>query len=379
VATEQEAASSDPSGENEILIADLGTHAALIRSVLDAPVSTRPRLVILGTTAQIESLQRDRSVDSEVIVHKPAHREILSQALRAAAGLGRTSTLQAPPPLRDPKLAGGHVLLVEDEPVNAAVAQGYLAELGCTSEWVQSGQDAVDRCSVERFDLVMMDLNMPTMDGFATTQLIREGEGLVGIQGHRVPIIALTAHDADDYRDACRGAGMDDILSKPFSLQQCADLLRRWMDPGRQPLRDRSPQAPAGLVPPMLEPTGDEEALTRVDAATVAGLQNLRRAGSGNLYSEVVDLFRASSTAAIADLKLALQCDDLAAARAVCHKLAAGAANVGAVSFARDIRQLERLCAAGDRARALILSNRLFAAHPALIEELLRFQQRASA
>lgn len=370
VVTGQEAESSDASGESEILIADLGTHAALIRSILDAPVPTRPRLVILGTTAQIESLQRERSVDPELIVHKPVHREILVQALRAAAGLERISTLQAPQSVRDPRLAGAHVLLVEDEPVNAAVARGYLAELGCTSEWVQNGQDAVVRCSVERFDLIMMDLNMPTMDGFATTQLIREGEELSGILARRVPIIALTAHDADDYRDSCRGAGMDDILSKPFSLQQCADLLRRWMAPAWEPLRDRPAQA---------EPPADEEALIRIDAATVAGLQNLRRAGAGNLYSEVVDLFRASSTAAIAELKLALQGDDLAAAHAVCHKLAASAANVGAVAFARDIRLLGRLCAAGDRVRAPVLANRLFAAHPALIEELLRFQQRASA
>jgi HPt (histidine-containing phosphotransfer) domain-containing protein len=122
-----------------------------------------------------------------------------------------------------------------------------------------------------------------------------------------------------------------------------------------------------------------EEDFTRIDAAAVAGLQNLRRAGAGNLYTEVVELFRASSTGAIDDLKRAMQCDDLTAARAVCHKLAASTANVGAVSFARAIRLLERRCAAGDRAGALILSEKLIAAHPALIGELLRFQQRASA
>ena len=66
------------------------------------------------------------------------------------------------------------MLLVEDEAVNAAVAQGYLAELGCSCVWVDSGREAVARNATERFDLIMMDLNMPAMDGFAATRLIRE-------------------------------------------------------------------------------------------------------------------------------------------------------------------------------------------------------------
>jgi signal transduction histidine kinase/ligand-binding sensor domain-containing protein/CheY-like chemotaxis protein/HPt (histidine-containing phosphotransfer) domain-containing protein len=359
----------------EILIADLATHAASVLSILDAPVRARPPLVILGTTGQIEALQRVATVDPEVIVHKPAHREILLQALRAAAGLGRVSALEAPHLVRDLQRGGGHVLLVEDEPVNAAVAQGYLAELGCTCEWVQNGPDAAFLCAGERFDLIMMDLNMPTMDGFATSRLIREGDG----QGRRIPIIALTAHNADDYRDACRDAGMNDILSKPFSMQQCADLLARWMPAARQPLSPSPPCAATGIAAPVIEAAADDAALTDIDPAAVARLQSLRRSGSANLYSEIVDLFRSSSTAAIAELESALQCDDLAAARAVCHKLAASTANVGALAFARDARLLERLCATGDRVRALPLSERLIATHPALIEELMRFQQRAIA
>ncbi len=369
------AESLDAAGAREILIADLTTHAAVVRSILDTPLATRPPLVILGTSTQIEALQRDVTVDPEVIVHKPAHRDSLFQALCAAAGLARPTALPASHPAPDLLLEGGHVLLVEDEPVNAAVAQGYLSELGCTSEWVQSGPDAVARCAGERFDLIMMDLNMPTMDGFATSRLIRAGEG----QRRRVPIIALTAHDAGEYRDSCRSAGMDDIMSKPFSLEQCANLLRRWLDPAREPLRMLSPSAAASIAPPALEPATDGAILSHIDPAAVARLQSLRRSGTANLYSELVDLFRSSSTAAIAELEAALRCDDLAAARAVCHKLAASTANVGALSFARDLRQLERLCTAGDLAAALILSQRLSAAHPALLEELLRFQHRASA
>jgi signal transduction histidine kinase/ligand-binding sensor domain-containing protein/CheY-like chemotaxis protein len=375
VVSAQEVAVADVSGAREILIADLTTHAAAIRSIIDAPGLAPPPFVILGSTAQIEELQRGRAIDPDFIVHKPVHRAVLLQALHAAAGLGRAPALEAPHPAPDLLLMGGHVLLVEDEPVNAAVAQGYLAELGCTSVWVQNGADAVVCCAGVRFDLIMMDLNMPTMDGFATSRMIRESEG----QRRRIPIIALTAHDADDYRESCRSAGMDDIMSKPFSMQQCADLLRRWMDVAGEPRRDRPAAAPAAIAAPAVEHAAVGEALTRVDAAAVAGLQNLRRSGAADLYSELVDLFRASSTAAIAALKSALQCGDLTAAGAVCHKLAASTANVGALSFARDVRLLERLCETGDRAGALLLADRLIAAHPALIEELMHFQRRASA
>jgi signal transduction histidine kinase/CheY-like chemotaxis protein/HPt (histidine-containing phosphotransfer) domain-containing protein len=375
VVSGQEAEPSDVAGTGEILIADLTTHSALIRSILDAPGPARSPLVILGCTAQVDALQRGRSIDPGCFVHKPVHRAILFQALYAAAGLGRAPALAAPHPAPDLLLMGGHVLLVEDEPVNAAVAQGYLAELGCTSVWVQNGSDAAACCAGERFDLIMMDLNMPTMDGFATSRLIRAGEA----DGRRVPIVALTAHNANEYRDSCRSAGMDDILSKPFSMQQCADLLRRWIDRAAivgmaQPTFDPTPTA----TPP-LESGADGDALTRIDAAAVAGLQNLRRGGPADLYSELIDLYRASSTAAIGELKSALHGGDLTSASAVCHKLAASTANVGALSFAGDLRRLERLCGMGDRHRALNLGDKLMAAHPGLIEELMRFQQRASA
>ena len=81
--------------------------------------------------------------------------------------------------------------------MNAAVAQGYLGELGCTCVWVDNGSEAVARSATERFDMIMMDLNMPDMDGLATARLMREREGT----GPHIPIVALTAHEPMSYRD----------------------------------------------------------------------------------------------------------------------------------------------------------------------------------
>jgi CheY-like chemotaxis protein/HPt (histidine-containing phosphotransfer) domain-containing protein len=334
-------------------------------------------VVVLATTAQIEALQLARPIDAALIVPKPVHREVLALALGAAAGREPAAANPATHPAPDPAIIGGHVLLVEDEPVNAAVAQGYLSELGCTYAWVENGPEAIARSAAEKFDLIMMDLNMPTMDGFATTRLIRQREG-----NRHVPIIALTAHDAKNYRASCLDAGMNDLLSKPYTLDQCAQLLRRWL--GRSPGSARKDTAPVEVTSSAAASSGVEAlsplaALSGVDATAVAGLRNLRAGAHVDLYSKLVDLFRAGSTDAIVQLASALEADDLKGASGVCHKLASSAANVGALAFARDVRRLEKICDEGDRPRAQRLCERLAAAHPALLAELTRLQLRASA
>jgi two-component system sensor histidine kinase BarA len=289
--------------------------------------------------------------------------DVLRDALGAATGLAGVLSDRSPLPRSNEAALRGHVLLVEDEPVNAAVAEGYLAALGCTSVWVEDGSEAIARSAVERFDLILMDLSMPTMDGFATTALIRQREG----NGPRVPIVALTAHDAATYRSTCLAAGMDDILSKPYSLAECTQLLRRWLE--------GEATGPAVAE----DHTVADGALADVDRTAVAGLRSLGSGGRDDLYDRLVDLFRTSSAAALSQLDAALQAGDLAAACAVAHKLKASAANVGAVAFSKDVRRFEELGAAGDARGAERLYGRLASAHPRLMEELCRLQQRASA
>ncbi len=156
---------------------------------------------------------------------------------------------------------------------------------------------------------------------------------------------------------------MDEMLSKPYTLEECARTVRRFS----------ARTAPRKDSPPRAEP------LASVDAAAVAGLRRLRGDGHGDLYSKLVELFEASSTESLAQLARALESSELAAAAAACHKLASSAANVGAGAFARDVRQLERLCKAGDTPGARELNQRLAAAHPALIAELAAMRLRASA
>jgi len=120
----------------------------------------------------------------------------------------------------------GRVLLVEDNAVNRMVALSMLQRLGVESAVAVNGREAVEQVRRECFDLVLMDCQMPEMDGFSATRAIRAGEA----QGaHRVPVIALTANATLEDRDRCIDAGMDDYLSKPFTLDQLAQTLGRWL------------------------------------------------------------------------------------------------------------------------------------------------------
>jgi signal transduction histidine kinase/CheY-like chemotaxis protein len=116
------------------------------------------------------------------------------------------------------------VLVVEDNPVNREVMTGMLEQLGCRPATAASGIEALERLERERYALVLMDLEMPGLDGFATTQRLRAREAERG--SSRVPVVAVTAHALEGYRERCAAAGMDDYLTKPLVLAALARALR---------------------------------------------------------------------------------------------------------------------------------------------------------
>ncbi|MCG8460751.1 MAG: ATP-binding protein [Holophagales bacterium] len=120
--------------------------------------------------------------------------------------------------------AAGHVLLVEDNEVNRFVASSMLEELGMTVSAAEDGYVALDLCELERFDLILMDCQMPGLDGYETTRRLRGRES----GGERVPIIALTADVREENRRLCQEAGMDHYLSKPLRLDDLRCCLEQW-------------------------------------------------------------------------------------------------------------------------------------------------------
>jgi two-component system, sensor histidine kinase and response regulator len=181
-------------------------------------------LVHEGDERRLGAATSDLGAGVELL--KPIRRWRLIAALRQALGIA------APPRARQarltsglaPRMLGLRVLVAEDNLINQEVTMGMLFDLGCSAECVVDGAQAVAALGREDFDLVLMDCQMPVMDGYEATREIRrrETEG-----GTRIPIVALTANASDEDRWACRDAGMDDFLSKPFQRHQLVALLGR--------------------------------------------------------------------------------------------------------------------------------------------------------
>ncbi len=336
---------------DSLVVLDVSTQLSELQSMLTGK-SVPTTLIAVATAAEVETHDLRAVIDEKRIVLKPVHRVAFHEALMAAVGATMPTEIARPESIA----FQGHVLLVEDEPVNAAVAEGYLALLGCTSVWAKTGTEAVTRCSTERFDMILMDLNMPDMDGFSATALIRKSEGA----RRRTPVIALTAHDANSYRAKCLAADMDDILTKPYTLEDCTRLLQTWLKPP-EARNTSAAEKPRGIGKPEL---------SHLDATAVGALRKLRAGKHVDLYAKLVELYRVSSAESLEKLRLAFALPDLPAAAAACHRFAAAAANVGALEYGKQLRHLEDLCIAGDLANANKLHETLQAAHARLLDSL---------
>jgi len=220
-----------------------------------------------------------------------------------------------------PKL---RVLLAEDSPINRLVATHQLRKLGCDVEAVDDGQQAIDATAAMRFDLVLMDCQMPVLDGYAATAAIRAREAL---EGSYTRIIALTANAMKGEKERCLAAGMDGYLSKPFRPAELHNLIDAVMRRVEQPIPDFSDDAPLN---PMV----------------IADLRRESVDADGDHFPEYVALF--CEALAEAEGELAESASDLDALRAIAHRLRGAAANFGAIRLIALCAGVEQHAAAGN-------------------------------
>jgi CheY-like chemotaxis protein len=182
-----------------------------------------------GAVAPVVALAREAA---DVLERAGAEPELVAR-IRAAAGDGPDEGSSAAPSAVAP---GARVLVVDDNPVNRMLAGAMLGRLGIEHDLVDGGLPALAALAEQRFDLVLMDVQMPGIDGREATRRWRsDGHGASALD---VPVVALTAHVGDDERSLCADAGMDDFLSKPFGLAELEALCRRWLAaPEGQPAR----------------------------------------------------------------------------------------------------------------------------------------------
>jgi signal transduction histidine kinase/DNA-binding response OmpR family regulator len=233
--------------------------------------------------------------------------------------------LEPAEPRRSDGLRHGHVLLVEDNEVNQLVALGFLESLGYTADVAANGEEAVTRAAGATYDAILMDLQMPVLDGFAATRQIRAAEG-----GRRVPIIAMTASAFEGEREKCLAAGMDDFLTKPVDSTRLASVLRAHAHhTGPVPVApvalDAAPAAPAGAV---LDTSRIEELLDMGEGAEV-------------LVHRAVDNFVTRVPETVTGLREAVARQDAEELRALAHRLKGSALNLGASRVAQVSLALE--------------------------------------
>jgi CheY-like chemotaxis protein len=123
------------------------------------------------------------------------------------------------------------VLLVEDNPVNQMVIKAMVDRLGCRTDVAMNGRDALEEAAAAAYDLILMDCQMPEMDGYEATRAIRMREAGCGGGARRTPIVALTAHAMEGDREVCIESGMDDYLSKPCKPEELKAILAKWLAP----------------------------------------------------------------------------------------------------------------------------------------------------
>jgi signal transduction histidine kinase/DNA-binding NarL/FixJ family response regulator len=244
----------------------------------------------------------------------------------------KATTIRTPSRTLDDRL-GGHVLVVEDNEVNQLVAVGMLEVLGYSSEVVGDGAAAAARAAGGGFDAVLMDLQMPRLDGYAATRLIRQAEG----SGPHVPIIALTASVTTGESERCLAAGMTGFLAKPIDADSLGRVLAEQI--GGEPPEVRAGaqgKLPADVTSDPIGPAATLD-VRRLEELAEMGTEALP------LVQRAIDNFVAAMDPTVEELRAALADEDAVRLRSVAHRLKGSAANLGAARVSELALELELL------------------------------------
>jgi|GEM_PF-346373 len=405
---------------------------SLVRHIRDDPALRALRIITLTAFERMDSIQVARELGIDARLTKPLHGADLYACIASVMRVTPPRLPSAAAPADADADAGvapedgppygavpARVLLVEDNPVNQQIALAMLEDTGYAVEVAENGREALDRLLEERFDVVLMDCQMPLMDGFEATQWLRLREAETGAA--RLPVIALTANAISGDRERCLAAGMDDYLSKPFSRDALLQMLARFargdarsMAQVREGASDAAGavaseataeaavDVPAeataeAAVDVAAKATADSagdvaakaaaEAASAVPAETTAeaavdvpaqataetastapdddtnvidrkaldALRALQRPGRPDVLTRIIDQFDLDAPRLIAGMHAAVAAGDADALKLASHTLKSSSANVGAHALSVRCREIEQLARAADVAAAASL------------------------
>jgi signal transduction histidine kinase/DNA-binding response OmpR family regulator len=302
----------------------------VVQALQDDPLPGAAPAILLVTAYGDEEIVREAARRGLAgCLAKPVSASTLLDAIGGACGPQRAGVPpSAPVAVRErgaapAALRGRRVLLVEDNELNRFVATELLCDVaGMDVTLAGNGHEALEQLRIARFDLVLMDIQMPGMDGHRATTLIRQDPALAAL-----PVIAMTAHAMPSDREKSKAAGMNDHVSKPFEPEQLFEAMLRWL-------------SPAASEPEVASPEGSVT-LAEEGAAVVAFDLGLRRClGRPELYEKILRRYLAQRAATGNEIRSALDAGNLEAGRRAAHTLISTASMIGATALSELARAM---------------------------------------
>ncbi len=313
--------------------------SALKRMKKDRPAS-ETCFIIISASGQEEESERIARMHGAHFLLKPVKQSTLYNTIMA--GFGR-SEIQQPLPSKPGRinvnqLSNIKILIAEDNLINQKVAFEILKETGAIIDIADNGRKAVAAVRKNRYDMVLMDVQMPEMDGIQATRMIRDELGITSL-----PIIAVTAHTMEGDREECLRAGMNDYLPKPIDREQLFRIIQKTLPQftGFGPLfTNLQSQAPVNV---------DGQIGNLPGLNVQKGLERI--GGPVALYVDIVKEYCETNRHFVAEFEALLDQEDLAAAKIKAHSLKGAAGNISAEALYLAAEALEKACTDGEHAK----------------------------
>ncbi|MFS8883453.1 response regulator, partial [Synechococcus sp. R55.3] len=313
------------------------------------PQLAETQLVMMTSLGLGEHSRRAAEIGFAAYLVKPVKQSRLQEALAMALGkssglstslLGIGPPLSQTTPMADRPQQSLRILLAEDNPVNQKVALRQLESLGYKADVVANGQEVLDLLQKVSYDLILMDCQMPVMDGYEATRRLRQQERR---SGHRTVVIAITANAMQEDRERCLQAGMDDYLSKPVLKEDLQRLLNHWSQVIAQSAGGSSNQAASEAASPASPAESrDPSSPTQPYPIDSAYLDQVS-GGDRGFQRELLQVFIQDCEDQLPQLRQAIAGYDAERMRRIAHRLKGASSNVGANAFCQVVRELEHL------------------------------------
>ena len=295
------------------------------KAILGLGLDPTPHVLMVTAYGREDVIRAAEQINIEQVLIKPVTPSLLLDAVIRVLGVTRAGELEAQRAgqvVGPTDLHGIRVLLVEDNEMNQIVARDLMEDAGIKVEIAANGQEAVDWLTANSCDLVLMDMQMPVMDGMTATRILRARPELAGL-----PIVAMTANAMEQDRERCLEVGMNDHIAKPFDPDKLFETIRHYVAKSTQAKPTTSGTAETGdkAIPSGKDETG-LPVLPGID--TAAGLKRVR--GKLPLYKDLLERFAAGQAGAEAEIKAALTANEGTTAERLAHTVKGLAATIGA-------------------------------------------------